>query len=797
MLRRLAVLGLLGLTACLVEETGTVEGSLAPFRLQSAPTESAQPAPLLRQVGAQKLSQSISRALAAKRQGVQRAELSTSEAADAIPGDVIVRFEEAGLPEAAALARVRVPGYRAVHKGYISDSLHVVGYEPLDKRSMRVGESGSLARQVAKLGGVRYAEPNVRLYAQVTPNDPSYSRQWHYPMMNLPAAWDVTTGSDTVVIGVLDSGIVRHPDLDSRVLQGADLVSDSSKSQDGNGRDTDPTDMGKDQPNGGSSWHGAHVAGTIGAVSNESKGVAGVTWKGRILPVRVLGGGSGSFADIAAGIQWAIGRTVPGLPVNANPAKVINMSLGGPSSPSQALQEVIDDAVAQGVIIVVAAGNSNMDSTQFAPCNQQNVICVGATRFNGRRSSYSNYGAAVDVMATGGETSEDLNGDGKPDGVYSTILDANKQPSYDYYQGTSMAAPHVAGIVALMKSVNPNLTAAQAEQILKDTADTSSQCSQGCGAGLVNAQAAVLRAKTGSTEPAAPPKLGVGATQLSFSGNGTQQLTVRNVGGGSLQVTATAKGPQARALSFPSGNTLSLAAYGSRALAVAVNTSGLANGSYVAQVGLTANTGESAEVLVKFQVGSTQDKDAVVAFAYQDEAGEWQVDEEGVAVVPASGGYAYSVNLTPRTYYVLATIDDDGDEEFFEDGERVGFWRDATTIETVPVVLGETVEGVSFTLVPYRSEDEQTTSVIGQPCTSNSQCGAGFCVTSASYPGGYCSQECLSASCPSGSQCYSTTDGTQAYCFASCSGVGGQGTCRTGYVCADDDAGGGACIPPS
>jgi serine protease len=179
---------------------------------------------------------------------------------------------------------------------------------------------------------------------------------------------------------------------------------------------------------------------------------------------------------------------------------------------------------------------------------------------------------------------------------------------------------------------------------------------------------------------------------------------VRNVGGGSLKVTAAARGAQLSALSFPEGTTLNVPAYGTVSLSVAVNAAGLANGSYEARVALTSNGGNT-EVLVKFQVGATQDKDAVIAFAYVDAAGEWQVEDEGVALVPASGGYAYSLQLTPRTYYALATIDDDGDNEFFEDGERVGFWRDATSVEPILLSEDQTVSGVNFTLVPYRAEE--------------------------------------------------------------------------------------------
>lgn len=797
MIRRFALLGLLSLTACPSTEEptpdapmGTVKGTLTPFR--SASAETARPALLRDPAFRQRLSQSISKALAAKQPGVKRAELATtgSAEADAVPGDVVVRFEESHLPEAAALARVGLPGYRAVHKGYITEHLHLIGYEPVELRAMSAGETVDLARLVGKMSGVRYAEKNLRFHAFKTPNDPSYSRQWHYPMMNLPAAWDITT--DGATTAVVDTGIVKHPDLNSRVLAGVDMISDASSAGDGNGRDSDPADMGGDEPNGGSSYHGSHVAGTIGAVSNEGQGVAGVTWSGGIVPVRVLGRNGGSFTDIAAGIQWAAGIHVAGLPDNQNPAKVINMSLGGQASPSQALQEVIDTVTAQGVVIVVAAGNSNIQGSLFSPCNQQNVICVGATRFNGKRASYSNYGSAVDVMATGGETAEDLNGDGKPDGVLSTIVDENKQPIWAYYQGTSMASPHVAGIVSLMKAVNPTLTPAQVEQILKDTADTSSQCTEGCGAGLVNAQAAVLRAKNG-LDPSAPSKLGVGSSQMSFSGSGTQQLTVRNLGGGTLRVTAAAAGAKASALSFPSGTTLDVGPYSSKLFPVAVNASGLPTGSYLAQVSLSSGAG-NADVLVKFQVGSTQDKDAIIAFAYQDTLGEWQVDDDAVALASASKGYAYSLSLEPHTYFALATIDEDGDKELFEDGERVGFWRDTTSIEPIPLEANTTVSNVSFTLVPYQSEEPPpSSSRIGQPCSSGSQCDAGgICATN--YPEGYCTQQCSTTTCPVGSDCYSLSDGS-AYCFATCTGVGTQGSCRVQYVCTGDGTGGGACFP--
>lgn len=718
MLRRVALLGLLSVTACTVEEVpgpgggdptpvnkGTVSGILTPFRFQST-SAMPLPAPLKEASVRQRLSARLKQAIATQR-AVRSAGLSAStpQADDAVPGEVVIRLEETGLSGEEILPRVQMPGHRATYKGPITAHLHLIGYEPLYPGIMRVREPAELASHVEGAGGVSYAERNVRFHPLVTPTDPGYARQWHYRMMNLPDAWDLSQGSDSIAIGVIDTGIVAHPDLDGRVVQGVDVISDPLSAGDGDGRDMDPLDMGKDQPNGSSSWHGSHVAGTIGAETNEGRGVAGVTWRGPIVPVRALGREGGSFADLAAGIQWAVGLPVSGLPLNPNPVKVINMSLGGVMSPSRALQEVIDDAVNRGVVIVVAAGNSNVNANSFSPCNQNNIICVGATRFNGQRASYSNHGANVDVMATGGELAEDLDGDGRPDGVLSTIVDERGSPVWAYYQGTSMASPHVAGIVALMKAVRPQLTPAAVKQILQATADSTSQCSEGCGVGLVNAYAAVLTAKEGPN-PNAPPRLGVGATRISFMGTSTQSLPVRNLGGGSLKVTAKASGVVASALSFPGGTTATVPAYSTFQLPVAVDASRLTDGEYSAGILLTDEVGRSLSVEVRIQVGTLDDKDIILAFLFEGEDGELDIEQEGFVLVPASRGYTYRLALTPRTYYVIATIDEDGDEELFEDGERVGAWRDAANIDAIQLTRGQTVNGINFALVPTETSPE-------------------------------------------------------------------------------------------
>lgn len=726
-----------------------------------------------------------------------------------IPGDVILRFEEAGLAPEHVLEAAKLPGYRAVHKGYASEYLHLVGFEAVDGHAVTAEETRGLVTQLAKLPGVRYADRNLRMYKLKVPNDRGYSIQWHYPTLNLPAAWDIESDATDVVVAVLDTGIVPHPDLDARKLAGYDMIQDAANAADGDGRDANPLDEGGDEPNGGSSWHGSHVAGTVAAQTDNTSGVAGVAWNARILPVRVLGREGGGSFDIAAAMTWATGGTVTGLPANPNPAKVVNMSLGGAAPPQRIYQEAINGGVGRGSIFVIAAGNENVDATNSTPCNQENIICVGSTGFSGRRSSFSNFGARVDVMASGGEMTQDLNGDDYPDGVLSTARDENNQPAYLFLQGTSMAAPHVAGVVALMAaaSLKPggagNLTSALAESTLKATATAipASQCSGGCGAGLINARSALARVS--NLDPATlRPQLSVNTSSLFFRGSGTQQLTVNNVGGnqgGDLSVTATVTGTQAGRVTFPGGTTVAVPAFGSATLDVAVDTAGLEDGDYTVTLNLVGSNlsgpAGAATVAVKLSVGSTQDLDAIIAFVWQDAAGEWQAAEEAITFARAAANYAYSIKLVPRTYYALATIDDDQDGEIFEEGERTGFWRNLDSFEPLELEDEETLDGVSFDLVPLAPVEDDPALGVGGACNSDAACPGGYCVTN--FPGGYCSQDCATDACPAGSKCYTVSaTGTKA-CLATCTeDVGtGQGDCRGDYRCYSDGTGVGACQP--
>ena len=346
------------------------------------------------------------------------------------------------------------------------------------------------------------------------PTDPLYPQQWHYSAdatsIRLPGALDRSTGAG-VTVGVVDSGITAHPDLNPGT--GYDFITDPSIARDGSGRDANPADEGdwseatdttcnQYQRFIPSSWHGTHVAGTIAARTNNGVGVAGVAGGSRVFMARALGHCGGWSSDIIDAMMWAGGQPVSGVPANPNPAKVLDLSLGGPGACGTAYQNAINALVARDVTIVVAAGNETQNVANVTPANCNNVVAVAAIGPDGNRAYYSNFGAQVDVTAPGGN--QQL---GTTSGVLSTINSGQRTPesaTYGWMQGTSMAAPHVAGVAALMKSANPSLTPAQIEATLKQTARPASGSCSGCGAGLVDAAAAV-RAVAGGTDPTPQP----------------------------------------------------------------------------------------------------------------------------------------------------------------------------------------------------------------------------------------------------------------------------------------------------
>jgi serine protease len=409
-------------------------------------------------------------------------------------------------------------------------------------RRLSEAEAAAMAERLRARPEVEWVEPNTRerlLQALPTPND-TYFRfvsssdlgQWwlrpegetaggqlpSYGAPSIQAAWARQTGRPVAVVAVLDTGITSHVDLAGRVLDGHDFVSDIEYANDGNGRDTDPSDPGDwvsqaditgnpplfgscpEQP---SSWHGTIISGIVAAATNNTIGVAGVSWNGRVLPVRVAGKCGATVLDITDGMRWAAGLAVPGAPANPNPARIINISFGGSAACGSLYQSTVDELAAIGVVVVAAAGNEQGAVTRPASCS--GVVGVAALARDGLKASYSNFGPQVTIATVGGDPSVD-------DGLLTLINTGTQAPGADSYGnvfGTSFATPVVSGVVSLMLSANEQLTVPQVITGLRSTARPHVQSSTGvpacsatnaqvcvctsstCGAGVLDADAAV------------------------------------------------------------------------------------------------------------------------------------------------------------------------------------------------------------------------------------------------------------------------------------------------------------------
>jgi serine protease len=364
--------------------------------------------------------------------------------------------------------------------------------------------SRELAARLSAQSDVEYAEVDERMRALAAPNDPRYltspsptAGQWYLrapnatlvSAVNAEAAWDITTGRSAVVVAVLDTGVRGdHPDLAGKLLPGYDFISVVATANDGDARDSDPSDPGDwveaadvgvagctSEDIGDSIWHGTQTAGLIGAATNNGIGMAGVGRDVMILPVRVLGKCGGLSSDIQAAMLWSAGLTVSGVPANPNPAKVINLSLGSASATcSDSYRDAVNAVVAAGVVVVAAAGNEGL--TVGSPANCTGVIGVAGVRHSGTKVGYSNLGDKASISAPAGNCVNNAGACLYP--LLTTSNSGSEGPVANTYTdgindltlGTSFAAPLVSGTAALMISANPSLTPAQVLAALKDTA---------------------------------------------------------------------------------------------------------------------------------------------------------------------------------------------------------------------------------------------------------------------------------------------------------------------------------------
>jgi serine protease len=462
----------------------------------------------------------------------------------------IVKYRD-GSAEGADVAKAKTALQHATKAGIAGKALAVghlrrmvLGADVVKAgRKLDRVEAESLMREIAADPNVEYVEIDKLNKPLLTPNDTNYSQQWGYSGtygIRADQAWDVTNGSGAVV-AVLDTGITNHSDLNANILPGYDFIGDTSVSNDGNGRDSDPSDPGDWTTAGqcgtgsqatNSSWHGTHVAGTIAAVTNNAKGVAGVAHGAKIVPARVLGTCGGYDSDIADAMIWASGGTVSGVPANANPAEVINLSLGGSGACGTTTQNAINSAVSRGTTLVIAAGNDNTNVSNASPANCNNVIAVASITSTGARSSFSNYGSLIDIAAPGSSIMSTLNAGTTTPGA----------ETYASYSGTSMATPHVAGVVALIQSVATTpKTPAEVEALIKANVTAfPSTPSQPIGPGILNAKA-VVDAVNGTPPPGNTLTKGVAAINLSASTGGYVKYTMV-VPAGATNLTFTTSG---------------------------------------------------------------------------------------------------------------------------------------------------------------------------------------------------------------------------------------------------------------
>jgi serine protease len=555
------------------------------------------------------------------------------------PQRVIVQFEGSApgraevadevLASVAAGHGVRFEKYLEVGTGAVS---YWIRGARSDEQVGRVIEALARSPRVAHAERSRYWGPSAE------PNDPEYVHQWHYREpagINLPLAWDHPADGTGVVVAVVDTGILPHEDL-ANVLPGYDMIKDIPSARDGNGRDGDPTDEGDwvdDSGAGGgeplcypwelcdknprdsytlypSSWHGTHVTGTVAAMTNNGLGVAGVAFNASILPVRALGVGGGTTEDIADSILWAAGAPVIGAPANSTPAAVINLSLGGVSSCSPTFADAIASARALGANVVVSAGNGgpSRSANENSPGNCPGAFTVAALNRQGVAASYASLGSVVEIAAPGGQ----MAAQDDPNGVLSTSNTGTQDPeqsTYKYYQGSSMAAPHVSGVLALVRSLNPTFTVAQAEQRVLDTARAIS-CS-GCNNKALDATAAVTS--------------GVPLPLVSLAVSGPMAEN-----GGTATVTAT------------------LSAAYSKPVTLQLSLSGTA----------TLATDYSASA-TSISIPAGQTSGAITLTAIDDGAYEGGVNETvTVAILEAVGTPTYAHPGTPRQVTTTITNDD-------------------------------------------------------------------------------------------------------------------------------------------
>lgn len=560
--------------------------------------------------------------------------------------------------------------------------------------------SAALAARLAQDADVEYAVPDGRRHALALPNDPLLpasssaalpAGQWYLrapdatlvSAINAVGAWDLTAGSSSIVVAGLDTGVLTtHPDLSAKLLAGYDFVSSTTTSGDGGGRDGDATDpgdwttagqCGSGEAASNSSWHGTQTASIFGAQTNNGIGMAAVGHDVRVLPVRVLGKCGGTDSDIIAAMLWAGGvSSVPS--ANPNPAKVINLSLGGSGSCHAAYQDAVNQLVAAGVTVVAAAGNE-AGLAVGVPANCNGVIAVAGVRHTGTKVGFSSLGPEVALSAPGGNC---VNSTGAC--IYPILTATNSgtttaathtySSGSNYSVGTSFAAPMVAGAAALMLSVNPTLKPAQIKSLLQSsarsfpvqptgssvpacrapTSTTQDECyctTSTCGAGLLDVAAAVTAAAA-----TAAPTANISVSATTVAAGTTVTLD------GSSSVAAGTRTIARYAWSITSGAAYASFSGSTTAATASLRTTGI--GSVTVQLTVTDSTGtQASKTQVITATAPAAPTVGIVASATAVAAGT-PVTFDGSSATAATGlsiaSYAWTVTPASGSPSNLATF---------------------------------------------------------------------------------------------------------------------------------------------
>lgn len=608
-----------------------------------------------------------------------------------IPGEVILSFRESGhghTDPAAQHALNRRMGLRPLAgEGWRAGLLQLEEREGavatarlgrLQNRRAQIPDPEQRRRwqtllsikALARDPAVASVAPNYRLRSFALPNDEYYPLQWHYPLIALPAAWELGTGSPEVIVAVIDTGILgSHPDLRGQTVPGFDFVRDIRSAGDGDGIDPDPEEIADPTDPAASDFHGSHVIGTVAARGNNRIGVSGVAPGVRVMPLRALGsGGEGTSYDVLQAVRFAAGLANDSGTVPARPADIINLSLGGEGF-NAAAQSLYDQLRELGIVVVAAAGNEGSSSPSF-PAAYQGVFSVSAVDAQRQLTGYSNRGSSIWLAAPGGDGSQDFAGDGYPDGVLSTAA-AEGEFAYTFVSGTSMAAPHVAGVFALMKSINPALVAEDFDNLLRSGELTDDLGPPGrddsFGFGLINARKSVEAALRSLGRPVPDaPRISASSSTLNFgSARDTLELVLDGSGGARvIAVESTVPWAQAEAQQVD--------AAGLGSYRVSIFRQSLPEGIASGELLVRASPGTLRIRLIASKGGAaSSDLGTVYVLLYDPQTDEVIAQS---AVRPGPDG-VYAFSLPPAAagrYQVVAGTDLDNDLTICDAGEACG-----------------------------------------------------------------------------------------------------------------------------